>query len=459
MLKNGYGKVRLLCGMLIFGACLAMTATVSAAATVPVQREAGEAVSGDTAMRRSESADSLLSVVVHFRWNSSILTRDYMENAAALDRLHRILGSDGAAANIGGIRIAGAASPEGTTAYNNELALRRAVAVRTHITGRYPHLDADMILASSAGENWDGLRDMVAGDSSMPYRTEVLDALDNMQTADAKRTRLKAIGGGAAYRYIVANMLPRLREATTIIIYFREEPPVTELPAEVIVVDETPGTEVVVIETPEGEVVVIEKPGGEIFDGAPTRWETVRKPLFAVKTNLLFDLATALNVEVEVPIGKRWSVAGEYMFPWWLCESKQRAAQIITGTLEARYWFGDREDRPQMTGWFAGLYGGGGYYDIEWGDNGCQGELFHVGLSAGYAHSISKNNNWRMEYSIGVGYLNSDYREYVPKWGLDEEWHLVRQRNGDLDWFGPTRAKVSLVWMINGKSRMKGGAQ
>ena len=43
----------------------------------------------------------------------------------------------------------------------------------------------------------------------------------------------------------------------------------------------------------------------------------VRKPLLAVKSNLLFDLASALNVELEVPMGKRWSVAGEWMFPWW----------------------------------------------------------------------------------------------------------------------------------------------
>ncbi|MFR6633973.1 MAG: hypothetical protein ACLUQ6_02035 [Alistipes onderdonkii] len=34
----------------------------------------------------------------------------------------------------------------------------------------------------------------------------------------------------------------------------------------------------------------------------------VRKPLLAVKSNLLFDLASALNVELEVPMmGKRWS--------------------------------------------------------------------------------------------------------------------------------------------------------
>ncbi len=223
-------------------------------------------------------------------------------------------------------------------------------------------------------------------------------------------------------------------------------------------VEQQPSQEVEEKSEPE-QVIAIGKPDEESLMEIPAARQTVRKPLFAIKTNLLFDLAAALNLEIEVPIGERWSVAGECIFPWWLWKSERYAAQALAGTLEARYRFGRREGRPQMTGWFAGIYGGGGYYDIEWRDDGCQGEVFHAGLSAGYAHSISKNNNWRMEYSIGVGYLNSCYREYASIWGLDGEWHLVRRRNGDFEWFGPTRAKVSLVWMINGKNRMKGGAQ
>ena len=62
------------------------------------------------------------------------------------------------------------------------------------------------------------------------------------------------------------------------------------------------------------------------------------KPLFALKTNLLFDLLSGLNVEVEVPIGKHFSLAGEWIFPWWLWEKKQYALEILNGNLELRYW-------------------------------------------------------------------------------------------------------------------------
>lgn len=49
------------------------------------------------------------------------------------------------------------------------------------------------------------------------------------------------------------------------------------------------------------------------------------------------------NVEIEVPIGKRWSVNGEYMFPWWLLDGDKYSLQILTGGLEGRYWLGSRK--------------------------------------------------------------------------------------------------------------------
>ena len=188
----------------------------------------------------------------------------------------------------------------------------------------------------------------------------------------------------------------------------------------------------------------------------------VCKPLFALKTNLLFDAATAINAEVEVPIGPRWSVAVESIFPWWLWERKQYCLQALSGNLEGRYWFGERENRPRLTGWFAGVYSGAGYYDVEWGDRGIQGEFFiTAGLSGGYAHRIGRKGDWRMEYSLGAGYLRTHYREYDAALGMDETWHLNRRQSGRYTWIGPTRAKVSLVWMLRHgyKSEKKGGVK
>ena len=111
-----------------------------------------------------------------------------------------------------------------------------------------------------------------------------------------------------------------------------------------------------------------------------------RTPLFAVKTNLLFDAATIANVEVEVPIGDKWSVAGEWIFPWWLTKDNGNAIQVLSGNLEEDIGL-ETEDPPVMTGWFAGFYAGGGLFDLQYKDNGYQGEFYiAAGVSGGYAH-------------------------------------------------------------------------
>jgi hypothetical protein len=186
-------------------------------------------------------------------------------------------------------------------------------------------------------------------------------------------------------------------------------------------------------------------------------FEKAGKPLFALKTNLLYDTGSAVNMEVEAPVGQRWSIAGELTLPWWKSDEKQRCLQLMNGMLEVRRWFGERFDRPALTGWFAGIYAGGGYYDVEWGTKGYQGKHFMTGVSGGYTHTISKNECFRMEYSLGAGYLTSPYNSYTPVfgYGIDDKWHLIRRQSGTFNWVGPARIKISLVWMLHNNTNRK----
>ncbi len=186
----------------------------------------------------------------------------------------------------------------------------------------------------------------------------------------------------------------------------------------------------------------------------------------AVKTNLLFDLATALNAELEFPLSPRFSLLGECTFPWWLWSKEQTCLQVFSGGLEGRYWFRPDYSRQDpalgqhnpLTGWFTGLYAGAGYYDLEWKTKGYQGEFFiAAGVSVGYTKALSRH--FGLECSVGVGYLNTDYRHYEAKQSVvDGKWHLVRQNDGHYSWIGPTKAKISLVWYPHIK-RKKGGAR
>lgn len=185
----------------------------------------------------------------------------------------------------------------------------------------------------------------------------------------------------------------------------------------------------------------------------------------AMKTNLLFDAITALNVELEVPIAKRFSVAGEWIFPWWLSKKKQNCFEILSGNLEGRYWF--RPDLAKqdiklnshnpLTGWFIGLYGGGGVYDLEWKRKGYQGEFYvAAGVSSGYVLPLARNIN--LEFSIGIGLLQTKYRHYHAQYcDLRDHWHLVTQNRGRYTWFGPTKVKISFVWYPHFIVKKKGG--
>ncbi|MFI3295772.1 MAG: DUF3575 domain-containing protein [Rikenellaceae bacterium] len=179
-----------------------------------------------------------------------------------------------------------------------------------------------------------------------------------------------------------------------------------------------------------------------------------RDILFALKSNLLFDALLAVNFEVEVPIGNRWSVAGEWITPWWISGDLKRCYQVQGYTIEGRYWLGDRKSQEKLTGWAVGFYLSAGYYDLEWEAIGYQGEYFMPGgVSGTYAHTIGYR--FRMEYSLGVGAVISNYRKYNQVQCNTAKDILVRERNGRITWVGVTRARVSIS-MTLGRCKEKG---
>lgn len=176
----------------------------------------------------------------------------------------------------------------------------------------------------------------------------------------------------------------------------------------------------------------------------------------AIKTNLLYDAATALNVGLEVPIRDKWSLSFEFITPWWSNYDKQRYFQLQHGSMEVRYWMGNREDKPQLTGWFAGITVGGGIYDFMFEDiNGIQGEVFNAGIIAGYAHPINKEKTLRLEYALGLGYLTSDYVKY---WWDGYDYSLIAPspQSWNYSIFGPIKAQVSLVYWLKLRSKRGG---
>ena len=191
------------------------------------------------------------------------------------------------------------------------------------------------------------------------------------------------------------------------------------------------------------------KPTDQTYD-APFDPEK-KEPLFAIKSNTLFWVAGAPNFGIEYPINDHWSVCGDYVAPWSSSFATGLYYQLMMINAEGRYWFGKREKKPVMTGFFVGASIGGGYYDFMLDNTrtGIQGEFYILaGASAGYAHSISRNDRVRLEYALGFGYLQTRYRKYHYD-DFDYVLDAPREQIWKTSIFGPTQAKVSVVWMLH----------
>ena len=506
----------------------------------------------------SADTEQKTELVLHFRFDRSMVDYGYRDNNRILAAMHKIFADSLCVSRIDSVCIQAFSSPEGDADYNRRLALRRAQAVKGYLVWKYPGLNQYRIRTSAQAESWDALRDVALNDTLLPCRDEILQILKLNTGEKRKEALLKKLNTGIPYRHISQWILPELRNASICTVYMRplrhaqqgsrlvadaqgnngkeyQKADGTEITDDTEIVNgvrvakgndtNANGTEVIngvrvtkgndtnangteVINgvrvtkgndtnpngtknisgvrvtkgndtNPDGTKNIsgvrvakgndTNPDGTELTDNTEIIGSTQvtgnaqttgsanaiapgksrRRPLFAVKTNLLFDAALMPNIELEVPIGKRWSLNGEYMFPWWLINDDRYCLQILMGGLEVRYRPGKRSGRDVLTGHFIGLYAGGGKYDLQWDKNGYQGEFFiAAGVSYGYAHSIARN--LRLEYNIGIGMLRTDYRHYHSR---DNHRTLLWQENGEYTWLGPTKLKISLVWLITGKNK------
>lgn len=87
--------------------------------------------------------------------------------------------------------------------------------------------------------------------------------------------------------------------------------------------------------------------------------------------------------------------------------------------------------------------------DLQWKEKGYQGEFYIAsGISYGYAVPVASRLN--LEFSIGIGLLRTDYKHYRA---IDNYRTLLWQNSGNYTWFGPTKGKISLVWLLGRKQK------
>lgn len=397
-----------------------------------------------------ETADTL-SVQVFFRQGYSILEPDYRDNGARLEAFAeqvRILRQD-TLCRVKGIRIVGAASPEGITRLNERLSENRAKSIIAWFKDRLPFPEASFEVRS-LGVDWERLTALVEA-SDMPYRDEVLDILRNTpewvirdgKVVDGRKRQLGMLRGGRAWWYMEEHFFPELRSSGMEVYCDIVQQPAPE-PAPVAEPAPTPAPEPVA--EPEPAPAPVEQPA-----------EPTHKPFYmALKTNMLYDLALVPNLGIEFYLGKGWTIGGNWMYAWWKSDKRHNYWRIYGGELDVRKYFGRRAAEKPLTGHHLGLYGQMLTYDFETGGTGYLGDKWSWGVGIEYGYSLPVGRRLNIDFGIGIGYLGGEYKKYDP---VDTHyvWRATKQRH----WFGPTKAEISLVWLIGrgNYNKGKGGAR
>ena len=105
--------------------------------------------------------------------------------------------------------------------------------------------------------------------------------------------------------------------------------------------------------------------------------------------------------------------------------------------------FRKRNTRGRLSGHFLGAYAEGGTYDFQLKkEKGYRGKYYAAaGITYGYVRPLARH--LAIEFSVGIGYLDTEYRKYTS-YGND----LVWVSSGKYHFIGPTKAKISLVWLL-----------
>lgn len=112
---------------------------------------------------------------------------------------------------VDSITLTAYCSPEGSAAMNLDLARRRAEALCGYLEARFPDAGLDTLIAvRPVGEDWEHLRDMIAADSAVVHREQILALMDSEKDPD-RRERLIRSRYGDDYSRIRHALYPKLR--------------------------------------------------------------------------------------------------------------------------------------------------------------------------------------------------------------------------------------------------------
>lgn len=422
------------------------------------------------------SIQDSLRTTIYFRPGYSLLELSYRDNAANMKALTQgiqtIKGNP--CVQLQHIRILSAASPEGNSALNKRVAKRRGERLRDYLKETLVLPDS-IFTVSSAGEDWQGLAALIAKEKT-PWRNKALQIIRhtpewvtrNGKVVDGRKRQLQNLDGGKAWKYMLDNHFYTLRTGAVVVcevktLADRAHADRTHAEAHegshadfADYADESKLSAAEARPEPASQQQASQSPSSPPFPAIPSQVPPGQEPppvasYFALKSNLLYDALLVPNLSLEASIGSGWTLAAGGMLAWWSKDAKHRYWRIYGGDQEIRKYFGTLSKSKPLQGHHLGIYGDFLTYDFEFGAKGYQSKAtYAAGIKYGYSHPIA--NRLNLDFALGIGYLHSNYKTYVPKDGC-----YVYQETKKRKWLGPTQAEISLVWLLGkGNTNSKG---
>lgn len=386
------------------------------------------------------------SVAIRFNLSRTDINPDLHHNRQRLEYVVNALMADSTGPNRPAVSFTGGASPEGPFRLNESLSTGRAHALSDYLASRNLGSFGNDTF-TYLGPDWNGLLERVKNNTDVPSKSELVsiinEAIGNPEQSPEYISQIHRLSNGRTYAYILKNIFPSLRESHIIFKY----PSVADRFGKVTDSLYTP------LVTPSLNLSPL--PNFAEPDICRPRY-------FALKTNLLYDALILPSIGAEYYLGKNWSITAQWTYGWWDRDKTHFYWRAYGGDLGVRRWFGKKAEEKPLTGHHLGVYGGAVTYDFEFGGTGYMGGLpgkplwsrcnFMAGVEYGYSLPIARRLN--LDFVIGLGWLGGKVIEYKP---VNDVY--IWEKTHRLNWFGPTKAEVSLVWLIGcgNYNKTKGG--
>lgn len=162
------------------------------------------------------------------------------------------------------------------------------------------------------------------------------------------------------------------------------------------------------------------------------------KQLFAVKSNLLYDVTATLNFGFELALGEKTSFdVSINCNPWTFSDSRRMRLWIAQP--EFRKW---KSARFEKSFWGAhlsyGIYDAGGVLAGNLKSHRYQGIAIGAGVSYGYRWNLGES--FAVEAELGAGYVYLNYEKYARPQSED------KLRSDNSSYLGPTKLAFNLIY-------------